>query len=37
MKIKPYVFTGFWTIANCLVTWSATWKTTDGQIKDIPL
>lgn len=29
-----YIFTDSWTIDNGLVDWSATWRTTDWQIKD---
>lgn len=32
-----YIFTDSWGVANGLTTWSATWKTKDWQIRDIPL
>lgn len=32
---KPcYIFIDTWTVANDLAIWTATWKSTDWQIKD---
>lgn len=37
MKLVIFLLTLVWAVDSVLAIWSATWKTTEWQIKDFPL